>query len=202
MLLLTVTLLKPEVTQRILLRRAEQEMESSRADEGRRRSTASTSASASASPSTDVGQKAQAPLLVPENSENQSPYPNNTGVGKLTARDRMRLVWGLEQARKTMKTDPIGTWMRGELFPGESLSDEQLDHWVQHNAVPANQWSGSCKMGRAEDPMAVVDDHFRVYGVDKLRVVDAAVMPRIISADVHVTELAIAQYASQLLADG
>ena len=58
---------------------------------------------------------------------------------------------------------------------------------------------GTCKMGRAEDPMAVLDSELRVRGVHHLRVVDASAMPTITSGNTAAPTMMIAQRAAELL---
>ncbi len=55
---------------------------------------------------------------------------------------------------------------------------------------------GTCKMGRADDPMAVVDSRLRVHGVAALRVADASVMPTITSGNTNAPALMIAERAA------
>ena len=57
----------------------------------------------------------------------------------------------------------------------------------------------TCRMGPATDPMAVVDDQLRVHGIEGLRVVDASVMPRMISANLNAATMMIADKASDLI---
>ncbi|HEY1298722.1 MAG TPA: GMC oxidoreductase, partial [Chloroflexota bacterium] len=57
----------------------------------------------------------------------------------------------------------------------------------------------TCAIGRADDPMAVVDPECRVYGVGNLRVVDASIMPRIPSANTNLPTLMIAERAAHLI---
>ena len=65
-----------------------------------------------------------------------------------------------------------------EIIPGPKVADKDLPTWVQNNAW-GHHASCSCKMGRSDDPMAVVDNRFRVIGTKGLRIVDASVFPRI-----------------------
>jgi choline dehydrogenase len=58
---------------------------------------------------------------------------------------------------------------------------------------------GSCKMGRADDPMAVLDSELKVKGVRNLRVVDASAMPTITSGNTAAPTMMIAQRAAELL---
>ena len=59
---------------------------------------------------------------------------------------------------------------------------------------------GTCKMGRASDPMAVVDSQLRVIGVAGLRVIDASIMPTITSGNTNSPTVMIAEKAAQLIA--
>jgi choline dehydrogenase len=65
-----------------------------------------------------------------------------------------------------------------EKVPGRHLEGDRLARWITDNAW-GHHASCSCPMGRADDPMAVVDSRFRVIGTKRLRVVDASVFPRI-----------------------
>ncbi len=67
-----------------------------------------------------------------------------------------------------------------EIQPGIDVqSDEELDTFISEHVESAYHPCGTCKIGRPEDPMAVVDPECRVIGVDSLRVVDSSIFPRI-----------------------
>ena len=72
-------------------------------------------------------------------------------------------------------------------------SEEALDNWLLRNAYTQHHSSGTCKMGPANDNMAVVDQYCRVYGLENLRVVDASVMPDVIRANTNATTIMIAE---------
>ena len=59
----------------------------------------------------------------------------------------------------------------------ELASDEELNDWLRRNSGTSHHISGTCKMGPDSDPMAVVDQHLKVKGIEGLRVADASVMP-------------------------
>src|SRR5205823_10799331 len=66
-----------------------------------------------------------------------------------------------------------------ELTPGKTVqSRDDVAKWIKDNAW-GHHASCTCRMGRANDPMAVVDSNFRVIGTKNLRIVDASVFPRI-----------------------
>ena len=67
-----------------------------------------------------------------------------------------------------------------EIQPGIDVqSDEELDTFISEHVESAYHPCGTCKIGRSDDPMAVVDPECRVIGVDSLRVVDSSIFPRI-----------------------
>jgi len=65
-----------------------------------------------------------------------------------------------------------------EVLPGPTVPDDDLGNWISNNAW-GHHASCSCRIGRADDPNAVVDGRFRVIGTKSLRIVDASVFPRI-----------------------
>jgi 5-(hydroxymethyl)furfural/furfural oxidase len=72
---------------------------------------------------------------------------------------------------------------------------------VRQESVPVHHVCGTCKMGAADDPLAVVDSKCRVYDVAGLRVIDASIMPTIVSANTHLTTLMIGEKAAQIIKD-
>ncbi len=66
------------------------------------------------------------------------------------------------------RIDPLDT---------DLISDETLDAWMMRVVRTSHHSSGTCKMGPATDPMAVVDQYGKVHGIDGLRVIDASIMP-------------------------
>src|SRR6202035_1339192 len=85
-----------------------------------------------------------------------------------------------------------------ELMPGAHVrNDEQLDAFVRKTAETIYHPVGSAKMG--EDSDAVVDAKLCVYGVDGLRVVDASVMPTLVSGNTNAPTIMIAEKASDMI---
>ena len=64
---------------------------------------------------------------------------------------------------------------------------------MMRKVTTSHHVSGTCKMGPASDPLAVVDQRGRVYGIDGLRVADAAIMPDCIRANTNVTSMVIGE---------
>ncbi|MBM3488285.1 MAG: hypothetical protein FJX67_16895, partial [Alphaproteobacteria bacterium] len=78
--------------------------------------------------------------------------------------------------------------------------DARLETWIRANARSFLHACGTCRMGAADDPMAVLDWECRVRGVESLRVVDASVMPAITRASLHIPTLMVAERAAALIA--
>ena len=81
-------------------------------------------------------------------------------------------------------------------------SDDALDNWLLRNAYTQHHVSGTCKMGQATDPMAVVDQYGHVHGLEGLRVVDASIMPDVIRANTNATTIMIAERVADWIKEG
>mgnify|MGYP003288309829 CR=1 FL=1 len=90
------------------------------------------------------------------------------------------------------------------VFPGDEIiaADDALDAWMLANVTTQHHSSGTCRMGPASDPMAVVDQYCRVHGVEGLRVVDASVMPDVIRANTNATTMMIAERVADWMKEG
>jgi choline dehydrogenase len=82
----------------------------------------------------------------------------------------------------------------GGLGPEDFATDAQLDRYLMAECSEFWHACGTCRMGAANDPRAVVDPDCRVIGVEGLRVVDASVMPEIVRANTHLTTVMIAEH--------
>ena len=78
-------------------------------------------------------------------------------------------------------------------------SDDSLDDWLLANARTSQHISGTCKMGPASDPMAVVDQFGRVHGLENLRVADASIMPDCIRANTNATAMVIGERVADFI---
>jgi choline dehydrogenase len=84
-----------------------------------------------------------------------------------------------------------------EIQPGaEVVSDADIDAFVRARAESAYHPSGTCRMGRADDPASVVDHETRVIGVERLRVVDASTMPTITNGNLNAPTIMLAEKAA------
>ena len=90
-----------------------------------------------------------------------------------------------------------------ELAPGaQAVTDADIDAFVRRTAITLHHPVGTCKMGPDNDPMAVVDAQLRVRGIQNLRVVDASIMPLLISGNTNAPSMVIGEKAAQLIRAG
>ncbi|KIC50803.1 choline dehydrogenase [Tateyamaria sp. ANG-S1] len=88
--------------------------------------------------------------------------------------------------REIFAQEAFAPFVKHEIQPGAAhQSDEELDEVIREHAESAYHPCGTCRMGRADDPMSVVDPEGRVIGVDALRVVDSSVFPRITNGNLN-----------------
>ncbi|UFH51712.1 choline dehydrogenase [Pseudomonas sp. KNUC1026] len=99
---------------------------------------------------------------------------------------------GIRITREIIAQPALDAFRGREISPGpEVTTDEQLDAFVREHAETAFHPSCSCKMGT--DAMAVVDGQGRVHGLEGLRVVDASIMPEIITGNLNATTIMLAE---------
>jgi choline dehydrogenase len=114
--------------------------------------------------------------------------------------DRRVLLAGMKLARRLLKTQPLLPYYDYEDFPGAAVaSDEELLGAAKERGTTTFHPSGTCRMGPRTDPSAVVDDQLRVHGLEGLRVIDASVMPTMLSANLNAATLMVADKASDLI---
>jgi choline dehydrogenase-like flavoprotein len=110
-------------------------------------------------------------------------------------RDVQRLRDGVRQAQNILAQPALAAYGKEWEASANARTDDQLDHWIRQNADTVYHPVGTCRMGH--DGMAVVDAKLRVHGVPGLRVVDASVMPRIVSGNTNAPTIMIAEKASE-----
>jgi choline dehydrogenase/4-pyridoxate dehydrogenase len=117
-----------------------------------------------------------------------------------TDNDWKTLRAGLRIAREVCRQAPMREFMAAEIAPGDTaLTDEALDAHIRMNSITVHHPLGTCKMGVASDPTAVVDDELRVFGAEGLRVVDGSVMPDLVGANINAPIIMIAEKAADLI---
>src|SRR5205814_10418157 len=112
--------------------------------------------------------------------------------------DRKTLVAGLRIAREIYRQPPFRELWDAETVPGaERTSDAELLEYARRTGGTVFHASGTCRMGT--DDGAVVDPRLRVRGVERLRVIDASVMPTVTSANTNAAALMIGEKGAALL---
>lgn len=88
--------------------------------------------------------------------------------------------------REIFEQDAFQPFVKHEIQPGADVqTDDELDAFIREHAESAYHPCGTCRMGRADDPMAVVDPEGRVIGVEGLRVADSSIFPRITNGNLN-----------------
>jgi choline dehydrogenase len=117
--------------------------------------------------------------------------------------DLGRLEAGLGIIRRAAASTAMARLGASETWPGPGAGDSAgLRDWIRHTVGSYWHPAGTCRMGPAGDPGAVVDPRLRVHGVTGLRVADASVMPVIPNAPLNATVLAVAEKAAALITHG
>jgi choline dehydrogenase len=114
--------------------------------------------------------------------------------------DQATIVAGLRWARLLASQPALSPWMAEELMPGAPLqSDDELLDYARNMGSTLYHPVGTAAMGRADDPNSVVDPQLRVHGISGLRVVDASVMPRLVSGNTNAATVMIAEKAADMI---
>jgi choline dehydrogenase len=112
--------------------------------------------------------------------------------------DQEVAVAGLKWARKIGEASALAPYIDHEMDPGAAVaSDAQLLEFARLAGSTIYHPVGTCQMGHG--PMAVVDDQLRVRGLEGLRVVDASIMPRLVSGNTNAPTIMIAEKASDMI---
>ena len=102
--------------------------------------------------------------------------------------------------REIMAQPAMDSYRGEEIQPGLDVSnDTEIDAWVKQNVESAYHPAGSCKMGRADDSLAVVDKNCKVIGIENLRVVDASVFPTLPNGNINAPVIMVAEKVSDVV---
>lgn len=115
-----------------------------------------------------------------------------------TQADRDTIIAGLRVTRRIFETPSMRRFVQEEIYPGpQARSDEDLLEHVRATAGTTFHQTSTCMMGPG--PRAVVDASLKVKGLDGLRVIDAAVMPTVVSGNTNATAIMIAEKAADMI---
>lgn len=112
--------------------------------------------------------------------------------------DRISLVQGMQLARRIVGQPSLRPYIAQEISPGDAVqSDDEWLDFARRNGQTIYHPIGTCRMG--SDDRAVTDPRLRVRGVAGLRVVDASVMPRMVSGNTQAAVMMVAEKAADLI---
>ena len=114
-----------------------------------------------------------------------------------TEHDLSEMREGIRLAREIFHQKAFDEYRGKEINPGNVDSDLDLNEFIKNKGDTAYHPCGTCKMGK--DNTSVVNEKLQVYGVENLRVVDASIMPKIITGNLNATTVMIAEKASDYI---
>jgi choline dehydrogenase len=132
------------------------------------------------------------------NSSNPYDLPTIIPNYLSTESDRQIAIDSIKVARKIAKANSIKNNILDEYVPGYSFeSDEELLEVAKNHSQSIYHPVGTCRMGHDEE--SVVDDRLKVHGVTGLRVVDASIMPELVSGNTNAPTMMIAEKAAEMI---
>jgi choline dehydrogenase-like flavoprotein len=115
--------------------------------------------------------------------------------------DELVLAEGARWAHEIVMEGPTGKVVKGA-WPENSAHSESKEYWteyVRNTLMTTYHPGGTCKMGKAEDSMAVVDEQLKLYGIQGLRVADASIMPKLNQGHLQMPVYGIAEKAADII---
>jgi choline dehydrogenase-like flavoprotein len=110
---------------------------------------------------------------------------------------------GVRLARRLLAAPPLAGWAGAEAAPGAAIDDDAaLDDYLRRTVTTGYHPAGTCRMGAADDPRAVVGPDLRVRGVRRLRIADASVFPAMVSVNIAATCMLVGLRCADLIAHG
>ena len=118
-------------------------------------------------------------------------------------RDMERMMDGVRRAWALLTSEPIAALTAAIMRPAAEIVEDEgaLREFLRANVTHLVHPVGTCKMGPASDPMAVVGQDGRVHGLAGLRVADASIMPNLIRANTNLTAIMIGERIAEMMAE-
>ncbi|MCV9879429.1 GMC family oxidoreductase [Brenneria izbisi] len=111
--------------------------------------------------------------------------------------DLTTAIKSVKAMREVMNQPSLAAYLESEIAPGPQIqTDEQIGAWIKQTVTTMWHPVGTCRMGK--DEKAVVDARLRVKGVENLRIIDASIMPNIISGNTNAPTQALANYGVEM----
>ncbi|XP_069112060.1 uncharacterized protein [Argopecten irradians] len=147
------------------------------------------------------GQRGTSRGYIKLKSTNPRDHPKIVANYLSTEKDVRTMRNSVKVAREVFKQKAFDPFRGGrEISPGpDCQTDAEIDAFVRAQGDSAYHPSCTCKMGSENDPMAVVDSQTRVLGIDNLRVVDASIMPNVITGNLNGPTIMLAEKAADII---
>ncbi|QNS04548.1 GMC family oxidoreductase [Streptomyces xanthii] len=117
--------------------------------------------------------------------------------------DGRTLVDGIRIAREIAKTEPLAGWLKREVCPGPDVTgDEELSEYARKVAHTVYHPAGTCRMGAADDRLAVVDPELKIRGLQSIRIADASVFPTMPAVNPMIGVLMVGEKCAELMGGG
>ena len=114
--------------------------------------------------------------------------------------DRRVILSAIKICRRLAQTDALRPFVSEETFPGAACqTDDELLNSAREIGQSIYHLMGTCRMGRREDQSSVVDEKLRVHGIKNLRVIDASIMPTMVSANLNAAAMMIAEKGADMV---
>jgi choline dehydrogenase-like flavoprotein len=113
--------------------------------------------------------------------------------------DMATLVAGTRKAMQVMNGPAMAPFRGRMVYPFNADDEADIEREIRRSADTEYHPVGTCRMGPASDPSAVVDAELRVHGIDGLRVVDASIMPTLIGGNTNAPTIMIGEKAAHLI---
>jgi choline dehydrogenase len=112
--------------------------------------------------------------------------------------DMKAAIAGVELCREIGNAAPLRSYAKREVMPG-NLKGIEIENYIRDNATTYSHETCTAKMGR--DPMSVVDGRLKVYGIERLRIADGSIMPRVPASNTMAPCVVIGEHAAEMLKD-
>jgi choline dehydrogenase-like flavoprotein len=115
-------------------------------------------------------------------------------------KDVAMMIECVKIAREIFNAKPFAEFLGKEIFPGAQVrTDAEILEFIRQKAETIYHPVSTCKMGTDNDEMAVVDPELKVRGIDNLRVVDASIMPTLLSGNTNAPTVMVAEKAVDMM---
>ena len=117
-----------------------------------------------------------------------------------TDTDQQVILAAIKICRKLAQTEALKPFIVNETFPGAACqNDDELLNSAREIGQSIYHLMGTCRMGSRDDKTAVVDAELRVHGIKNLRVIDASIMPTMVSANLNAAVMMIAEKGADMV---